>query len=108
MSRKGLGIKLFSAAVSSTSAVAHVKYRTQVHNYQLSLQEKLADTLSTGMILKVAESGLSYRHLLLACQRSGADGLHFILTELVHRKPRVTKTKRILDQIPRHFMARSK
>ena len=103
MTAKGLEQQAISGGVSFTSAVSLIKHRAHVHHNVGTLEAKLAGTLSMGMITKIAGSGLSYRHLLLAHKRSGAEGISSLLTEKVGGKPRVTRTKRVLNAVTAHF-----
>ena len=60
-------------------------------------------TVSKGMVLKIAQSGLGYDHMRLAFNRKEEEGLRAVLMELVKGKSRVTKEKGVLDKIGQHF-----
>lgn len=55
---------------------------------------------------KIKNSGLSYEHLKLACQRDGYDGLYFLLSETVAstQKPRVTRNHKVVQKLANYFL----
>ena len=57
------------------------------------------NVLSKGMIDKAAESGLRYRHLKVAFQRDGEDGVRAIFSEKYNGKARVTAQKKIIKTV---------
>ena len=63
--------------------------------------------IKQSMAQKIAGSGLSYSHLKELYLRFGTKGLLAILSmppsQSTATKPRVTRTKRILDAIANHF-----
>lgn len=60
--------------------------------------------LSKGMAKQIAGSGLSFHHLRLASQRDNEDGIKNLLTETFNGKPRVTKSKRIINNLAVYFL----
>ena len=59
--------------------------------------------VSESMVKKMSMSGLSMHHLQLAYQRGGFDGVHSVLSECFHGKPRVTKRKNIISSVVDFF-----
>ena len=85
-------------------SVAWVKEHN-IHLAKRSLLQPLINdkAISTGMVTKIADSGLGMQHLQLAFQRGGADGLELRLKEKFDGKARVTANRRILSQIVNYF-----
>lgn len=65
----------------------------------------LSKAMSKGMADKVAASGLSIDHMLMAFQRGGKDCLSNVLMEMFRGKPRVTINKRVIAQICNFFQS---
>ncbi|XP_063399567.1 uncharacterized protein LOC134684234 [Mytilus trossulus] len=65
-----------------------------------------ASVLSKGMVRKMAKSGLEQRHLILANEREGSDGVANLLSELFFGKPRVTKNRKIISSVTSYFESR--
>ncbi|XP_006820911.2 DNA polymerase III PolC-type-like [Saccoglossus kowalevskii] len=59
--------------------------------------------LSERMAKKIADSGLTYHHLQLACAQGELDDLKFIFEDKSSGKVRVTKQKRIMETVYKHF-----
>ena len=55
------------------------------------------------MCEKAAASGLTFNHLKCAFARNRYDGLYYIMSEEVDKKPRVTKQKKIIARISNYF-----
>lgn len=55
--------------------------------------------ISTTIINKMAECGITQQVLKLAFEKSGNQGLRSLLRENVNGKPRVTKNKNVLQKI---------
>ena len=52
------------------------------------------------MVTKISRSGLCLQHLHLAINRNGLDGLSQLFKEnTLNGKPRVTSTKRIIENV---------
>ena len=74
---------------------------SRIGSFHPLAQEKI---ISKGMLTKMARSGLEYRHLCIAYQRGGRDGLSSLLTELnSNNSVRVTNRKNILKAICDYF-----
>ena len=98
---KFLNSKLFGKhSVSVTWVKEH-----NIHLAKRSLLQPLINdkAISTGMVTKIADSGLGMQHLQLAFQRGGADGLELRLKEKFDGKARVTANRWILSQIVNYF-----
>ncbi|CAC5392636.1 unnamed protein product [Mytilus coruscus] len=82
-----------------------VEYVSQSVRQLNSLNKRLASftlpasVLSKGMVRKMAKSGLEQRHLILANEREGSDGVANLLSELFWGKPRVTKDRKIIASV---------
>ena len=59
--------------------------------------------ITDSMGTKIARVGLHYRHLKLAFDRNGFDGLSSVLGEKVNRVVRVTKHGPTIQRICEHF-----
>lgn len=70
--------------------------RANLQTFQPLLNSK---AVSKGIADKMAASGLQYRHLLLAHQREGNDGVSNVLMEKFEGKRRVTANKRVIRNI---------
>jgi len=63
----------------------------------------VAKVVSKGIAEKMAGSNLQLCHINLAFQRGGLEGIASILSETVNGKLRVTKSKRIAQQLHKYF-----
>ena len=61
------------------------------------------NAISKGMAEKAASSGLTYRHLQIACNRQGESGLKSLLGEKFNGLVRVTKNTRVISSLLHHF-----
>ena len=52
---------------------------------------------------KIAGSNLQLCHMNLAFQRGGLEGIASILTEMINGKARVTRSKRVAQQLYKYF-----
>ena len=59
--------------------------------------------ISKGMNEKIAKSGLCYRHLRLAYERNGEDGIQALFSERFNGIVRITKSKKIISSVAQHF-----
>ena len=91
--------KPLDAAVQDIDANSKQKAALEELKHRLGEGGKI----SAAMVQKIASSGLSYKHLLLAHKRSGRDGLIAVLTEKFNGKPRITKNKKVLAKISAHL-----
>ena len=57
------------------------------------------ETVSKGMRKKIAEAGISMKHLKEAFSKGGNKGVELLLGEDVGGRPRVTKTKKIITSV---------
>ena len=76
-------------------------------HFTLELDRDDNGAIKQSMAQKIAGSGLSYSHLKELYLKFGTKGLLAILgmppSQSTATKPRVTRTKRILDAIANHF-----
>ena len=81
-------------------AVESTKYcvnrATNMHTLQPLL---VAKVVTKGMAEKIAGSNLQLCHMNLAFQRGGLEGIASILSETINEKARVTRSKRIAQQL---------
>ena len=101
-----------SSVISAPHAVANMLYLDQRHDRLLTFSDNLFNVTDTGPIKRsvtqnIADSGLSYDELHKLNTRFGKRGLIAILsnplTTSSAKTPRVTRTKRILAAIVKHF-----
>ena len=101
-----------SIIISAPHAVANMLYLDQRHELLLTFSDNLFNVTDTGPIKRsmaqnIADSGLSYDDLHKLYTRFGRRGLVAILsnppTTSSAKTTRVTRTKRILAAIVRHF-----
>ena len=101
-----------SSVISAPHAVANMLYLDQRHELLLTVSDNLFNVIDTGPIKRsmaqnIADSGLSYDELHKLNTRFGKRGLVAILsnplTTSSAKTPRVTRTKRILAAIVKHF-----
>ena len=101
-----------SSVISAPHAVANMLYLDQRHELLLTFSDNLFNVTDTGPIKRsmaqnIADSGLSYDELHKLYTRFGKRGLVAILsnplTTSSAKTPRVTRTKRILAAIVKHF-----
>ena len=59
--------------------------------------------ISKGMSEKIAKSGLCYKHLQLAYERNGEDGIQAFFSERFNGSVRITKSKKIISSVAQHF-----
>ena len=59
----------------------------------------MKNSIWSGMTRKIAGSGLTFNHLLLAFERGGSEGLLAVLKERTAGKPSVTADKRFSKQL---------
>ncbi|VDI08997.1 Hypothetical predicted protein [Mytilus galloprovincialis] len=65
---------------------------------------KIGKFASSGIVHRMAESGLQFSHLMFAYERNGSEGLKSLLLEKrLDEKPRVTKNKSVIDKLLRYF-----
>ena len=77
-----------------------VNRATNIHTLQPLL---VAKVVSKGMAEKIAGSNLQLCHINLAFQRGGLEGIASILSEMINGKARVTRSKRIAQQLFKYF-----
>ena len=101
-----------SSIISAPHAVANMLYLDQRHELLLTFSDNLFNVTDTGPIKRsmaqnIADSDLSYDDLHKLYTRFGRRGLVAILsnppTTSSAKTTRVTRTKRILAAIVRHF-----
>ena len=59
--------------------------------------------ISKGMSEKIAKSALCYRHLKLAYERNGEDGIQAFFSEIFNGSVRITKSRKIISSVAQHF-----
>ena len=59
--------------------------------------------ISKGMSEKIAKSALCYKHLKLAYERNGEDGIQAFFSERFNGSVRITKSKKIISSVAQHF-----
>ncbi|KAL9963249.1 hypothetical protein ACROYT_G032430 [Oculina patagonica] len=101
-----------SGVISVEHAIASMSYLDRRHEILQTFSGRLFDpkddngAIKQSMAQKIAGSGLFYSHLKELYLKFGTKGLLAILS-MPHKstatKPRVTRTKRILDAIAKHF-----
>ena len=71
---------------------------------------RFQEGITKSMAKKIAESGINYRHLKRVYHKGGQVGLERLLKAPLPQKegdkkskPRVTKCKRVIDTIAKHF-----
>ncbi|CAC5385951.1 unnamed protein product [Mytilus coruscus] len=81
-------------------------------NFSLETKKKITtfDNLkngkfaSSGIIHRMAESGLQFSHLMFAYERNRSEGVKSLLLEKrLDEKPRVTKNKSVIDKLLKYF-----
>ena len=77
-----------------------VNRATNMHTLQPLI---VAKVVSKGMAEKIAGSNLQLCHINLAFQRGGLGGIASILSETINGKARVTRSKRIVQQLYKYF-----
>ncbi|XP_068672897.1 uncharacterized protein [Montipora foliosa] len=77
-----------------------VNRATNMHTLQPLI---VAKVVSKGMAEKIAGSNLQLCHINLAFQRGGLEGIASILSETINGKARVTRSKRITQQLYKYF-----
>ena len=77
-----------------------VNRATNMHTLQPLI---VARVVSKGMAMKIAGSNLQLCHINLAFQRGGLEGTASILSEMINGKARVTRSKRIAQQLYKYF-----
>ena len=102
-----------SGVIGVEQAIASMTYLDRRHEILQTFSGRLFDprddsgAIKQSMAQKIAGSGLSYSHLKELYLKFGTKGLLAILSmppsQNTARKPRVTRTKRILDAIANHF-----
>lgn len=103
--------KLVESYMSTEAVIAKhvfskaiVEIDVQFSKFKMSFDDIVkAKKMSAGTAGKLARSGLNMQHLKLANERSPSDGLFSLLTEMVKGKPRITKSKKIIDSIKSYF-----
>lgn len=103
----------YSGVISVEQAIASMSYMDRRHEILQTFSGRLFDprddngAIKQSMAQKIAGSGLSYSHLKELYLKFGTKGLLAILSmppsQSTATKPRVTRTKRILDAIANHF-----
>lgn len=103
----------YSGVISVEQAIASMSYMDRRHEILQTFSGRLFDprddngAIKQSMAPKIAGSGLSYSHLKELYLKFGTKGLLAILSmppsQSTATKPRVTRTKRILDAIANHF-----
>ncbi|XP_068673244.1 uncharacterized protein [Montipora foliosa] len=103
----------YSGVISVEQAIASMSYMDRRHEILQTFSGRLFDprddngAIKQSMAQKVAGNGLSYSHLKELYLKFGTKGLLAILSmppsQSTATKPRVTRTKRILDAIANHF-----
>ena len=103
-----------SGVISVEQAVAGLSYLDRRHGILQTFSGRLYDpkedngAIKQSMAQKIAGSGLSYSHLRELHLKFGKKGLLLAIlsmppSQCTATKPRVTRTKRILDAIVKHF-----
>lgn len=101
-----------SGVIGVEQAIASMTYLDRRHEILQTFSGRLFDprddsgAIKQSMAQKIAGSGLSYSHLKELYLKFGTKGLLAISmppSQNTARKPRVTRTKRILDAIANHF-----
>ena len=101
-----------SNVISAPLAVANMLYLDQRHELPLTFSDNLVNVTDTGPIKRsmaqnIVDSGLSYDDLQRLYTRFGKRGLVAISsnppTTSSAKTPRVTRTKRILATLVKHF-----
>lgn len=102
-----------SGVIGVEQAIASMTYLDRRHEILQTFSGRLFDprddsgAIKQSMAQKIAGSGLSYSHLKELYLKFGTKGLLAILSmppsQNTARKPRVTRTKHILDAIANHF-----
>ena len=59
--------------------------------------------ISKGMSEKIAKLGLRYKHLRLAYERNGEDGIQALFGKRFNEKVRTTKSKKIISSFAQDF-----
>ena len=103
----------WSGVISVKEALASMSYLDRRHEILQTFSGRLFDpwddngAIKQSMAQKIAGSGLCYSHLKELYLKFGTKGLLAILSmppsQSTATKPRVTRTKRILDAIANHF-----
>ena len=103
----------WSGVISVKQALASMSYLDRRHEILQTFSGRLFDprddngAIKQSMAQKIAGSGLSYSHLKELYLKFGTKGLLAILSmppsQSTATKPRVTRTKHILDAIVNHF-----
>lgn len=104
-----------SGLVSTNHAVNNMEYLDRRHRNMLSFTGVMYNPrnntgcLTKNMIEKISGTGLTYEDLQNIHKQHGDDGLVAILAKppscSTSKKPRVTRTERILTRIVEHFQA---
>lgn len=94
-----------SFSFSLSSVVSIFKFRKDAKPRCDSLLPLVqSKTISKCMVYKIANSGLSLTHIILAFKRDGQQGLENLLSEICENsKVRVTKSKRIIQSLSQYM-----
>ena len=94
---------LQSNTYTTESVLENVCFHERKNSRLNTLKPYLTGTITTGMMVRIAASGLAYDHLRLGFDRGGGDGLRNVLKELYQGRPRVTSCQRVLKALVDHF-----
>ena len=85
---------------SLESAFHSYEYACNISSNIKSLQQIVdKKVISKGTARLIAGSGLKFCHLCVVYKRNGIDGLRRLLSDVSHRRVRVTKSERIITAV---------
>ena len=95
--------QLFTHADTYVDAL-NSEFKAQIIRVRISKLSQLQTVISVDMIKKIAICGITYADLITKYKDGGKESVVQLLTENINNKPRVTKSKRILDCITNHLL----
>ena len=100
VSSKEISESSFTVDYAVESTKYSVNRATNMHTLQPLV---VAKVISKGMAEKIAGSNLQLCHMDLAFQRGGLEGISSTLSETLNGKARVTRSKKIAQQLYKYF-----
>ncbi|XP_062588881.1 uncharacterized protein LOC134250534 isoform X2 [Saccostrea cucullata] len=99
--------KYFSSSFTFSNAVDSYFYSSEVRKNLPSLEHLISEKIVSRHIAnRIAGSGLCFRFLQLAYNRDCKDGIYHLLSEIVKKGPRVTKSFKICSSLNRYFASK--
>lgn len=94
-----------------TSSYFSCQYALSVYCYSLNVSKNIHSLyplldnkiISKNIARKIAGSGLSMDNLILAFDRSGADGIRNVFSEEINKSVRVTRSTKIIDSVSKYI-----